>query len=173
MDTLINVGSSIFSKQIHLESDFVYEMLWCWNTKGQWTNGRKEKPQVCKRGVLYIWSRHYTHKDKGWGLFDHQKPTIMGGYFCWLLFIFCYFLLFILLLVAFGNYFLLLKGATGVVLFCFFREGVHLYLFILIFFIVEGEGGAPLFIYFDFFYCWRGRGRDVMRDFLISCSRWV
>jgi hypothetical protein len=82
-----------------------------------------------------------------WGLFDHQKPTVVRGYFCWpfslfvtffiacnfckLLFyywrfIVCYFLLFLLLLVTFINYFLLLRGARGIVV---------LYLFI-----VQGEG---------------------------------
>jgi hypothetical protein len=41
---------------------------------------------------------------------------------------------------TFINYFLLFKGARWVVL------GVY--------FDYSGGGGAPLFIYFDFFYCW-------------------
>ncbi len=43
--------------------------------------------------ILYIWYRYCTHKDRGWGLFDHQKPIVVGACFCWLLFTFCYFLL--------------------------------------------------------------------------------
>ncbi len=34
MDILINVGLTIFSNQIHLEPNFVYEMLRCLNTGG-------------------------------------------------------------------------------------------------------------------------------------------
>ncbi len=48
--------------------------------------------------ALYIWSYHWTHKDIGSKQFDHKKPilvtscwSIMAGYFCCFLFIFCYF----------------------------------------------------------------------------------
>ncbi len=43
---------------------------------------------------LYIWSAHYARSARGWGLFDHQKQTVVQGYFCWFfsLFVtFCYF----------------------------------------------------------------------------------
>jgi hypothetical protein len=43
MDTLINVGLTIISRQIHLELDFVYETLRCLSTKGEWTNRKKGK----------------------------------------------------------------------------------------------------------------------------------
>jgi len=70
----------------------------------------------------------------------------VGGYFCSLFFTFCYFLLFFLLLVTFVNYFLLSKGAKGVVLACFFflfkGERVRHDFNFFFFFIVEGEGGG-------------------------------
>jgi hypothetical protein len=67
---------------------------------------------------LYIWSHHYVRKDVGWGLFDHQKPTLVGDCFCWLFFNFLNFLLPFLLHVISINYFLLLKG--GMVSFYYF-----------------------------------------------------
>jgi hypothetical protein len=43
---------------------------------------------------LYIWSAHYARSARGWGLFDHQKGTVVRGCFCWpfsLFVTFCYF----------------------------------------------------------------------------------
>jgi len=69
-----------------------------------------------------------------------------------------HFLLLFLLFVTFVNYFLLLKGTRGVVLFCFF--------------IVQGESMRLDFILF-LIYCWKGRGVDINVFFLfhLTCGR--
>jgi len=65
---------------------------------------------------LYIWSAHYAHSARGWGLFDHQKGSVVRGCFsavrgcsCWPFSLFVTFCYFFLLFVTFINYFLLLK----------------------------------------------------------------
>jgi len=53
MDTLINVGLTIFLDQIHLELDFVYETLRCLSIGGQWTNMKKGRtPSLLGGGGL-------------------------------------------------------------------------------------------------------------------------
>ncbi len=78
---------------------------------------------------LYIWSVHYARSAWGWGLFDHQKQTVVRGCFrvvrgcfCWpfsLFVTFCYFLLLFLLLVTLVNYFFTVEGSLFVT-FCYF-----------------------------------------------------
>ncbi len=104
-------------------------------------------------GLLYIWFDHYARKDAGWRLFDHKKDTVVASCFCWPFSLFVTFVTFFtacnfcklffivegslfvtfLLIVTFINYFLLLRGARGIVL---------LYLFI-----VQGEGVRLDFIF--------------------------
>jgi len=58
-------------------------------------------PSSSSSSSLYIWSAHYARSARGWGLFDHQKETIVWaclsvvwGCFCWpfsLFVTFCYF----------------------------------------------------------------------------------
>jgi hypothetical protein len=120
---------------------------------------------------LYIWSGHYICKVGGWGLFDHQKPTVMRSYlsvvwgcFCWPFSLFVTFLL----LVTFVNYFLLLKVHLLLLFVTFFTTCNFCKLFFIVeggkvscfnlFFDCSGGRGAPLFIYFDFFSCWGGGG---------------
>jgi hypothetical protein len=82
MDTLIDVGSTIFSHQIHLEPDFVYEMLRCLSTTGQWTNGKKgSTPSLVGGGGVgfFFFSFDLLKADgRGRGLIVFEK-FIMGS----------------------------------------------------------------------------------------------
>jgi hypothetical protein len=103
---------------------------------------------------LYIWSHHYTHKDKGWGLLNHQKPTVVGGYFCW-------FVSFFVTFFTTCNFCKLLFTVEGGKVSCFNLFSDYL----------RGQG-VPLFIYFNFFYYWRGGGWRLMFFFSLSFDMW-
>ncbi len=129
--------------------------------------------------LLYIWSDHYARKDADLRLFDHKKDTVVAGCFCWpfsffvIFFTTCNFckLLFIvegllfvtfLLIVTFINYFLLLRGARGIVLLYLFivqGEGVCLDFIFLISFTLEGEGGYKLMFFSFLLHLTCGRKR--------------
>jgi hypothetical protein len=50
---------------------------------------------------LYIWYAHYARSARGWGLFDHQKETVVRGCFSVVRGCICWFFHFLLLFVTF------------------------------------------------------------------------
>jgi hypothetical protein len=53
MNILINVGLTIFSNQIHLEPNFVYEMLRCLSTRGFRVQQEEGKNPKFVRGLRF------------------------------------------------------------------------------------------------------------------------
>ncbi len=122
-------------------------------------------------GILYIWSAHYACSARGWGLFDHQKQSVVRGCFCWpfsLFVTFCYFFYYC----NFCKLFFYYSRFTVCYFFITFFTtcNFHKLLFtvekgngnyFIVFIHCLGGGGAPWFFFF-FFLLLKGRGKRLI-----------